>query len=83
MQSCFSFDVDDLLGDAVEVLTVAEVPVRDAAGHRAGGRRVAALEDLRMRAARDLGGFGFEVEVVQAVEVAGELGVLAGQISRR
>jgi hypothetical protein len=72
----FDAHLVDLLGDAVEVLAVTEVPVRHPAGHGARGGRVATLEDLRMRLAWAADRLGLEVEVVQPVEVAVELGVL-------
>jgi len=71
-------NVVDLLGDAVEVPAVAEVPVGDAAGHGASGGGVAALEDLRVRALRGVQRLGLEGEVTQPVEVSGEFGVVLG-----
>ncbi|MCO5561387.1 hypothetical protein L7F22_015008 [Adiantum nelumboides] len=67
-------DLLDLLGEAVVVLAVGEVPVRDGATVAAGRGGVAALEDLRVRAAGDIDRAGLEVEAVHPVEVAGELG---------
>lgn len=71
-------DVSDLLGDAVEVLAVGEVPVGDASGHLPGGGGVAALEDLRVRAVRRGDRLGLQREVPDAVEVSGEFGVVLG-----
>ena len=70
--------LDDLLGDAVEVLAVGEVPVGVAAAVAPRGRRVAALEDLGVRPLGGVERLGLEGEVVDAVEVAAEINVVLG-----
>ena len=72
--------VDDLLGDAVEVLAVGEVPVRVQAAVAACGRRVAALEDFRVRPLGRVERLRLQREVVDAVEVAAEVDVVLVQI---
>jgi hypothetical protein len=60
------------------VLAVGEVPVGYAAAVAARCRGAAALEDLRVRAAGNVDRLGRHVEVVQPVEVAGELRAVVG-----
>ena len=71
-------DLDDLLGDAVEVLAVGEVPVGVEAAVAPRGGRVAALEDLRVGPLRGVERLGLQREVVDAVEVAAEVHVVLG-----
>lgn len=73
-----SVDVGELLDDAVEVLAVAEIPVRDPPGHTPGRRGVTALEDLRVRAVVGVERLGFKREVPEPVEVTGEGEVVLG-----
>ena len=70
--------LDDLLSDAVEILSVGEVPVGVVAAVAPGRRRVPALEDLRIRPLGRVERLGLEGEVVDAVEVAAEIDVVLG-----
>ena len=69
-------DVVVLLGEAVEVLAVGEVPVGVRPAVEPRRRRISALEDLRMPAPLDRIRAGTQREVVHAVEVAVEVDVL-------
>jgi hypothetical protein len=70
--------VVEVLPNAVERLAVREVPVRQPAAVQAGSRGVPTLEDLGVRAARPRERLRLQAEVTDAVEVAGEVGLVLG-----
>ena len=63
----------ELVPDAVEVLAVGEVPVGQLPAVAPRGGRIAALEDLRVRAPRPGQRLGLEAEVADPVEVTGQV----------
>jgi hypothetical protein len=70
--------VGQLLADAVEVVPVREVPVRERAAVATGRAGVAAMQDLRARAALPRQRLGLQAEVADAVEVARQVRLVLG-----